>query len=72
MGRQPKSGDFSWLSAHSILNWIGGDVYILIPSPQMSRTTSPARSENLAHGAVMAPFGVLRSLSTLTLNLSNC
>jgi len=39
MGRQPKSGDFSWLSAHSILNWIGGDVYMVIASAQMSRTT---------------------------------
>ena len=26
MGRQPRSGDSPWLSAHSILNWIGGDI----------------------------------------------
>ncbi len=25
MGRQPRSGDIPWLSAHSILNRIGGD-----------------------------------------------
>src|SRR5215472_2236699 len=29
MGRQPRSGDFPWPSAHSILNWIGGDKYML-------------------------------------------
>jgi hypothetical protein len=29
MGRQPRSGDIPWLSAHSILNWIGGDIYML-------------------------------------------
>jgi hypothetical protein len=29
MGRQPRSGDIPWLSAHSILNWIGGDTAIL-------------------------------------------
>jgi hypothetical protein len=27
MGRQPRSGDIPWLSAHSILNWIGGDTF---------------------------------------------
>jgi hypothetical protein len=30
MGRQPRSGDIPWLSAHSILNWIGGDTSMLI------------------------------------------
>jgi hypothetical protein len=30
MGRQPRSGDIPWLSAHSILNWIGGDTHMLI------------------------------------------
>jgi hypothetical protein len=30
MGRQPRSGDIPWLSAHSILNWIGGDALMLI------------------------------------------
>ena len=30
MGRQPRSGDIPWLSAHSTLNWIGGDIYMLI------------------------------------------
>jgi len=29
MGRQPRSGDIPWLSAHSILNWIGGDISML-------------------------------------------
>jgi hypothetical protein len=29
MGRQPRSGDIPWLSAHSILNWIGGDTPML-------------------------------------------
>ena len=37
MGRQPRSGDLSWLSAHSILNWIGGDIYMVDPSNLMSR-----------------------------------
>jgi hypothetical protein len=37
MGRQPRSGDIPWLSAHSILNWIGGDVSMLDPFPRMSR-----------------------------------
>jgi Na+/proline symporter len=36
MGRQPRSGDIPWLSAHSILNWIGGDIYMLILSAGMS------------------------------------
>ena len=31
MGRQPRSGDFPWLSAHSILNWIGGDRSMVDP-----------------------------------------
>ena len=31
MGRQPRSGDIPWLSAHSILNWIGGDTYYANP-----------------------------------------
>lgn len=31
MGRQPRSGDFPWLSAHSILNWIGGDTQYANP-----------------------------------------
>jgi len=39
MGRQPRSGDISWLSAHSILNWIGGDIYMVALSGQMSRAT---------------------------------
>src|ERR1700685_2134827 len=30
MGRQPRSGDIPWLSAHSILNWIGGDSSMLV------------------------------------------
>ncbi len=30
MGRRPRSGDIPWLSAHSILNWIGGDVSMLV------------------------------------------
>ena len=29
MGRRPRSGDIPWLPAHSILNWIGGDTYML-------------------------------------------
>src|ERR1017187_7482291 len=29
MGRQPRSGDIPWPSAHSILNWIGGDSSML-------------------------------------------
>jgi len=37
MGRQPRSGDLSWLSAHSILNWIGGDIYMVDPWGEMSR-----------------------------------
>ena len=40
MGRQPRSGDFPWLSAHSILNWIGGDTSMLDPSVQMSSILS--------------------------------
>jgi hypothetical protein len=31
MGRQPRSGDIPWLSAHSILNWIGGDTHYANP-----------------------------------------
>ena len=37
MGRQPRSGDIPWLSAHSILNWIGGDVSMLAPFWRKSR-----------------------------------
>src|SRR5207244_11678341 len=40
MGRQPRSGDIPWLSAHSILNWIGGDTSMLDPSAQMSSILS--------------------------------
>jgi hypothetical protein len=40
MGRQPRSGDFPWLSAHSILNWIGGDTSMLDPCAQMSSILS--------------------------------
>src|SRR5213078_4486649 len=40
MGRQPRSGDFPWLSAHSILNWIGGDISMLDSSIQMSSILS--------------------------------
>jgi len=37
MGRQPRSGDIPWLAAHSILNWIGGDIYMLILFTAKSR-----------------------------------
>ena len=37
MGRQPRSGDIPWLAAHSILNWIGGDTYMLILFTAKSR-----------------------------------
>src|SRR5581483_3541415 len=37
MGRQPRSGDIPWLSAHSILNWIGGDTSMLAPLASKSR-----------------------------------
>jgi hypothetical protein len=40
MGRQPRSGDIPWLSAHSILNWIGGDTSMLDLSRQMSSLLS--------------------------------
>src|SRR5215470_16074458 len=36
MGQRPRSGDFPWLPAHSILNWIGGDISMLDPSNRMS------------------------------------
>src|SRR5271157_1315614 len=38
MGRQPRSGDIPWLSAHSILNWIGGDTSMLDLFTAKSRT----------------------------------
>jgi hypothetical protein len=38
MGRQPRSGDIPWLSAHSILNWIGGDISMLTPFSAKSRS----------------------------------
>jgi hypothetical protein len=38
MGRQPRSGDIPWLAAHSILNWIGGDISMLILFRAKSRT----------------------------------
>jgi len=38
MGRQPRSGDFPWLSAHSILNWIGGDTSMVDRFSQKSST----------------------------------
>ncbi len=47
MGREPKSGDFSWLPAHSILNWIGGDVFILAPVMGKSRDSSKKLTEIL-------------------------
>jgi len=31
MGQLPGSGDISWLPAHSILKWIGGDISMLDP-----------------------------------------
>jgi len=37
MGRQPRSGDIPWLSAHSILNWIGGDALMVTPILTKSR-----------------------------------
>jgi hypothetical protein len=37
MGRQPRSGDIPWLTAHSILNWIGGDTAMLILFTAKSR-----------------------------------
>src|SRR5450631_3025611 len=40
MGRQPRSGDIPWLSAHSTLNWIGGDNFMLDPFAQKSRVLS--------------------------------
>jgi hypothetical protein len=40
MGRQPRSGDIPWLSAHSILNWIGGDTSMLDLLCQMSSSLS--------------------------------
>jgi hypothetical protein len=40
MGRQPRSGDIPWLSAHSTLNWIGGDKFMLDPFAQKSRVLS--------------------------------
>jgi hypothetical protein len=40
MGRQPRSGDFPWLSAHSILNWIGGDTSMLDPFVKKSSILS--------------------------------
>jgi len=45
MGREPKSGDFSWLPAHSILNWIGGDVFILALEMWKSRDSSKKKTE---------------------------
>ena len=36
MGRQPRSGDIPWLAAHSTLNWIGGDSFMLDPLSQKS------------------------------------
>jgi len=46
MGRQPRSGDIPWLSAHSILNWIGGDISMLDLSGQMSSNLSDIFEEN--------------------------
>ena len=46
MGRQPRSGDIPWLSAHSILNWIGGDTSMLDLSRQMSSVLSDIFEEN--------------------------
>jgi len=40
MGRRPRSGDISWLPAHSILKWIGGDISMLDPSLWMSSFNS--------------------------------
>jgi len=37
MGQPPGSGDISWLPAHSILKWIGGDTSMLDPLLRMSR-----------------------------------
>ena len=39
MGRQPRSGDIPWLSAHSILNWIGGDNSMLVLFTRKSRVS---------------------------------
>ena len=43
MGLQPRSGDIPWLSAHSILNWIGGDTSMLDPSSKKSSNLSSNR-----------------------------
>jgi len=52
MGRQPRSGDIPWLSAHSILNWIGGDALMLIlfstKSSAICRNLQAADTERVA------------------------
>jgi hypothetical protein len=64
MGRQPRSGDIPWLSAHSILNWIGGDTYY--PTPLRLKVkwgndrirSAKFRSPNRTDRAPLAPAAI--------------
>jgi hypothetical protein len=58
MGRQPRSGDIPWLTAHSILNWIGGDVFMVTPFTAKSRDI--CRNLRMAYGRRIRENGVFR------------
>ena len=60
MGRQPKSGDIPWLSAHSILNWIGGDKSMLV----LFWLKSSAMCRNLRRTVTMPTLGHKSPLSS--------
>ena len=75
MGQRPRSGDIPWLPAHSILNWIGGDTFMLVPSPQKSSILCTGnwaldnwpkvQSQRLPHYSERVPL-------SLTLSLAGC
>jgi hypothetical protein len=67
MGRQPRSGDIPWLTAHSILNWIGGDISMVTLLSRKSRTM--CRNLQCGIGSV---FERLRPLFFAILPASSC
>jgi hypothetical protein len=54
MGRRPRSGDIPWPPAHSILNWIGGDIYMLVPLMAKSSGNRDHRRKVFKNGTYWA------------------
>jgi hypothetical protein len=66
MGRQPRSGDSPWLSAHSILNWIGGDIPMLDRLSQKSSVLSSILLKGLDN------YGEVRSATAVCVDTKPC